>query len=145
MPSQRIFLYETSRQTTARKLEKDTNALLKASAKDVRAVLKNYGAPETAARPVSRGKIAVSHKGAGLGAETVALAVSLVPLIHVLRPLLMPWSKNFARVSEKVALDIWGILRDKLWKKKHVRLEEVRRTPESARKGATKPGKRTRK
>jgi len=141
MPSQRVLLYETSRQTTARKLEKDTNALLKASAKDLRLVLKKYGAPEDAAKAVSRGKIAVTYKGAGFGVETVALAVSLVPLIHALRPLLMPWSKSFAKVSEKVALDTWEILKRKLWDKKHVRLEELTRIPKPAQKKAKKPGK----
>jgi hypothetical protein len=145
------LLYETNRQTNARKLEKEINELLRTSDKDVAAILGKYGARfhpdrgdvEAAAKEVSKEKITVEYKGAGFGVETVALAISLAPLIHTLTPLLLPWSKSFAKVSEKIALDVWDMLKKKLWDKKHIRLDEPKQGAKAAAKKSVKAKKNT--
>ena len=127
MPAKSVLLYELPKHTSARKVEKDTNSLLRLSKKEVQAILKKSGAPASASKAVAKSKIRVSHKGAGFGAETVLLAVSLAPLVKALTPLLVPFSKSAAKVAEKIALDTWEMLKEKLWKKKHVELKEARK------------------
>jgi len=122
--SRRILLYVASQDEEASAIEKKANSLLKRSGKDIQAILKKYKVRPSCARTITKQKISVKYKGAGLDPATVALAVSLVPLIIAVRPLLMPWSAKMAKVAEKIALDTWDVVRMKLWSKKHIRLEE---------------------
>jgi hypothetical protein len=134
MAAKSVLLYQTSKKTTARRLEEDTSALLKASEKELRALLKKHGVPESAAKELSRVPIKVAYKGAGLAAETVALAVSLTPLIHALRPVLVPLTKSITKVAEKIALDTWEMLKRKLWDKKHIALKAAAPKPKNRKK-----------
>jgi len=140
MPRAHILLYEAAQQNDAHEIEKAANEILRKSSKDVRVILKKHGVPEKVASRLCRQKISVKHKGAGLDPATVALAISLIPLMKELRPLIAPWSKSFARVAEKVALDTWEMLRAKLWNKKHIRLDE---RPSAQRTASPKRASRT--
>jgi hypothetical protein len=134
MPAKPPLLYELPKHTSARKLENDTNKLLRLSRKEIRTIVKKGGAPPSAIKVMAKSKIRVSHKGAGFGAETVVLAVSLAPLVKALMPVLVPISKSAAKVAEKIALDTWKMLQDKLWKKKHVEFKKVSKRPSTANK-----------
>jgi hypothetical protein len=127
MPAKSDLVYELPKHTSVKKVEKDANSLLRLSKKEMQAILKKSGAPASAAKAVAKSKIRVAHKGAGFGAETVLLAVSLAPLVKSLTPILVPFSKSAAKVAEKIALDIWEMLKEKLWKKKHLELKEARK------------------
>jgi hypothetical protein len=124
MPSKSGLIYELPKDIGAKKVAKDANALLRLSRKDVEAILKKHKAPVSASKAIAKSKIGVTHKRAGFGAETVVLVVSLAPLIKVLTPLLLPFTKSAAKVAEKIALDTWEMLKGKLWKKKHVELKD---------------------
>jgi hypothetical protein len=132
MPAKSLLVYELPKHTSAKKVEKDTNSLLRLSKKEVVAILKKRGVPASASKAVAKSKIHVVHKGSGFGAETVLLAVSLAPLIKALTPVLVPFSKSAAKVAEKIALDTWEMLKEKLWKKKHVEFKKPRKRPAAA-------------
>ena len=139
MPAKSDLVYELPKNISVKKVEKDANSLLRLSKKEMQAILKKRGAPASAARAVAKSKIQLTHKGAGFGAETVLLAVSLAPLIKSLTPILVPFSKSAAKVAEKIALDTWEMLKEKLWKKKHVELKVARkRSVPAAKKHRTK-------
>ncbi len=69
-------------------------------------------------------KIQVQYEGAGFDPATITLIISLAPVIQALVPLLEPFSKDASDVAHKVALDIWDLLKQKLWEREHISLKQ---------------------
>jgi hypothetical protein len=117
MAAELKLLYDVSDEADARKIAEAANRLLQESTGEVREILRKYGLPEAQAEAVSSQRIQISEKGAGFDPGTIALLVALTPLLK-------PFANSAAKVAEKVALDIWAMLRDKLWEHEHLRLKE---------------------
>lgn len=68
--------------------------------------------------------LSVSAAGGGFDPVTVALLVSLAPLIKAITPLLKPAAESASKVAEKIALDVWEHIKLKLWQDDHVAISE---------------------
>ena len=134
------FLYDVPKDADAILIEKSANVILQQSHREMRAILKKYKAPVTAAEALCAQHIPIKNKGAGLTPDTAAIAVMLTPLVHVLVPLLKPIPVAAAKVAQKVALDTWEMLKSKLWGEKHIRLEE--RIGDTKQRGKGKNGRK---
>jgi len=87
--------------------------------------LPSSGAPElTSSQKTALAKenIVVRYEGAGVDPATIALIISLTPVIKAVVPLVEPFAKDASDVAHKIALDLWDILRQRLWQKEHINL-----------------------
>jgi hypothetical protein len=117
MPKELKLLFQVSDEAEAVEIADATNRLLQESSDEVREILRKYKLPESQAEAVLRQRIEVSEKGAGSDPATIALLVALTPLLK-------PFARSAAKVAEKVALDIWAMLKEKLWTHEHLRFAE---------------------
>jgi hypothetical protein len=68
--------------------------------------------------------IPVNVQGAGVDPATIAILISLTPLIKAIVPLVQPFATNAADLAHTVALDLWNHLKDRLWHEDHISLQE---------------------
>jgi hypothetical protein len=113
----------------ADELESKLNKIWKASELDIYEISKKHGADLGRLSTGDKKKIesnsfSVKHDAAGVDPVTVALLISLEPLIKTLTPILEPLVKSAATVAEKIALDIWAHMKLKLWHDDHIALTE---------------------
>ena len=125
MSSELDFRYEVPNRYSDDELKHRINIQLAASGSEIAAILSKNGI-STDAGEVVKGSISenlsIKPAGAGIDPATIAIVVSLVPVIKALTPLLEPFAKNAADVGRVVALDIWEMVKSKLWEEQHVRL-----------------------
>lgn len=92
------------------------------SSSNLAKLLEERHLPASIAKDVSGPAFAISEEGGGFGAETIALLVSLAPLVEKLTPLLKPFVDAAADVAKQIAMDYWEHTRKALWERKHVQL-----------------------
>jgi hypothetical protein len=120
------FEYEVSKDQSAETLEELATQLLQKSQTDIEEILRNYKVTEKDAKEIAtqatQSKIEVKYEHAGSTPELVAIAVTLVPVIKVLTPLLQPFATKGADFTFRVANDIWEMVKNKLFHDHSVRL-----------------------
>lgn len=121
------FQYEVPKNVSVRRLNTLTQKLLQNSQAEVVDILRKHGIAESDAKAVAAQVTGTApeaeYKGAGSVADVVAIAISLVPLIKALTPLLLPFSKKGAELAYEIGKDIWLMLKQKLLGE-NVRLKE---------------------
>jgi hypothetical protein len=117
MAAQLELLYDVPDEVEAKEIADAANRLLQDSEDDVRRILRKSKLPGSLSTAVLGQKITVTEKGAGVDPATLAILVALTPLLK-------PFAKRGAKVAEKVALDIWAMLKQKLWDEEHMQVTE---------------------
>jgi hypothetical protein len=117
MAAQLNLLYDIPSEAEAKEIAEAANRLLQDSADEVRQILTKNNLPESLSKDVLGQRITITEKGAGVDPATLAILVALTPLLK-------PFAEHGAKVAAKVALDIWAMLKQKLWDEEHVRVTE---------------------
>lgn len=115
--------YQIPQGENSRSIEAKIQRVVSGSSSDLKRLLEERHMPASIAEEVSGPAFAVSEEGAGFGAETIALLVSLAPLVEKLTPLLKPFVEAAAEVAKQIALDYWEHTRKALWEREHVQLK----------------------
>jgi hypothetical protein len=130
MNDQETLQYELPKNLSIARLNTLTQELLRSSQGDIVAILGKHGIAADDAKVVavkiSGAAPEAEYKGAGSVADVVAIAISLVPLIKALTPLLLPFSKKGAELAYEIGKDIWLMLKQKLLGQ-NVRLSEKKK------------------
>lgn len=119
-------LFEISTNWSAASIREHANQILQKSDTEIVDVLQSRGIPETKAREIASiirlQQVKADYKGAGSVPDTIAIVVTLTPVIHELVPLLQPFSDRAADLAYEIGLDIWEMVKTKLWHEHHIKL-----------------------
>jgi len=131
MPSGEVYV-KVPREISISELDHLINSRAALTEDELLLVLKKHGIewqPQSDEnRDLLEGQIAtISPVGGGIDPASVAVLISLQPLINALIPVVTPFAKSAASVAEKIALDLWEHLKEKMWSEKHIALREQRR------------------
>lgn len=120
-----LFAYDIPVGEDADTLGRKINRIWAERESELRAVMQQNGISGMQVSEVALADpFLLKEAGGGITGESIALLVSLAPLIHVLTPLLQPFSNNAADVAKKIALDCWEITRRNLWESDQIALLE---------------------
>jgi hypothetical protein len=117
------LIYQIPKGENSRSIEAKIEKVISGSSSDLKRLLEEHQIPTSIVAEISGPPFGVSEKGAGFGAETIALLVSLAPLVEKLTPLLKPFVDAAADVAKQIALDYWEHTRRALWEHEHVQLK----------------------
>jgi len=114
---------------STQELEGKLNQVLRKSETELIAIAKKHSADLSSlnvedVRKLCQAELPVRPVGGGVDPVTIALLVSLTPLVKALTPILKPGVKSASKVAEKIALDVWEHMKTKMWENDHVVLRE---------------------
>lgn len=123
------FQVSVPKDVDIQELESKLNQVWKESLPELIAISKKYDVDFSSINAddkltLSQIKLVVRPIGGGIEPTTIALLISLAPLIKALSPILTPPAKSASNVAEKIALDVWEHIKTKLWQKDHLALRE---------------------
>jgi hypothetical protein len=119
--------FEVPKDTTAESLQRNIQEILRESEEDFKKVLVKHNLPADVLPPLAEQPVKVSYEGAGIDPGTIAILVALTPLVKALVPLAQPLVQDASAVAKQVSLDLWEIVKTKLWEKYHIRVKEKRK------------------
>ena len=119
------FEFEVPKDISADTLEKKIHQILGASDsdKEFRGILAKHRLATTHAPALSDEHVKVNYQGAGTDPATIAILVTLTPLVKELVPLAKPIVRDASEVAKTVALDLWEFVKSKLWEEHHIRVK----------------------
>ncbi len=115
--------FEVPKDVSAQALEQKIQQILAESQTDLKQVLTKHNLPADQAPALGQEPIKVTYEGAGIDPATIAILVALTPLVKALVPLAKPVVEDASDVAKTVALDLWEIVKTKLWEEHHIRVK----------------------
>ncbi len=108
---------------SAQALEQKIQQILAESKTDLMQVLAKHNLPVDQPPALSQDPVKVTYEGAGIDPATIAILITLTPLVIALVPLAKPVVKDASEVAKTVALDLWEMVKTKLWEEHHIRVK----------------------
>ena len=115
--------FEVPKDVSAQALEQKIQQILAESQKDFTHVLAKHNLPADQPPVLGQEPVKVTYEGAGIDPATIAILVALTPLVKALVPLAKPMVEDASEVAKTIALDLWEIVKTKLWEEHHIRVK----------------------